>query len=202
MTVKQLRPILHIALTMPALYYAYRLYTADLGADPAEELNEAFGSLSIRLLLANLLWGILIQITKIQTLRKFSVLRRPLGVWTFFYVCLHIAFYFVKENDVTIAIDQIFTKLYLNAGAAAWVILGLLTLTSNDFFVRKLTHKKWKMLHRLAYASLYIAIMHYSLIEKADPRLTVIYGLPITLLYLFRVIQSRISSRSLKRPSN
>lgn len=202
MTVKQLRPVMHILLLTPLFYYAYRLYNADLGADPAVELNKALGSLSIRLLLVNLLWGILIQITKIQALRKYSILRRPLGVWTFVYVCLHVAFYFVKENEASIALNQIIDKLYLNAGAAAWVILGVLAFTSNDFSVRKLTHKKWKMLHRLAYASLYISIMHYSLIEKADPRWAAIYGLPITLLYLFRLIQSKISSRLVKRPSS
>ncbi len=202
MTVKQLRPIMHLALAIPVAYYTYRLFTADLGADPAEALNKAFGTLAIRFLIINLLWGILMQTTKIQVLRKFSILRRPLGVWTFVYAVFHIVFYFVKENDTGLAFDQMLTKLYLNVGAASWIILGILALTSNDFFVRKLTFKKWKALHRLAYVSLYLSIMHYSLIEKADPRWTVIYGLPITLLYLFRVIQSKISSRLVKRPSS
>lgn len=202
MTVKQLRPILHTALAIPFVYYSYLLYQSDLGADPAETLNKAFGTLTIRLLLLNLLWGILIQITKIQAFRKLSILRRPLGVWTFIYAVFHVAFYFVKENDFNISMEQIITKLYLNFGAASWIILGLLALTSNDYSVRKLKFKSWKNLHRLVYAALYLTIIHYALIEKADPRWTAVYAIPITLLYLWRSIQSRTSSRLAKRPSN
>lgn len=202
MTVKHVRPFLHAALLIPLLYYAYRLFTADLGADPAEKLNEAFGALTMRLLLINLIWGALIHITKLNVLRRFSILRRPLGVWTFIYAVFHVIFYFIKENDWSVSIPQVYDKLYLNFGAIAWIILGLLAITSNDFALRKLKPKKWKNLHRLVYVAFYLGVAHYALIEKADPRWTVIYGLPLTVLYLFRLIQSIASSRFFKRPSN
>ncbi len=202
MTVKQLRPILHIVLLIPFVYYSYQLLFGDLGADPAEELNKALGTLTIRLLILNLLWGILIQITSFSAFRKFSILRRPLGVWTFIYALLHVTFYFIKENDRAIAISQIFDKFYLNLGALSLIILTLLALTSNDFSVRKLKFKNWKNLHRLGYVALYLSIFHYGLIEKADPRWAFAYMVPITLLYLFRVIQSKTSSRLAKRPSS
>lgn len=202
MTVKQVRPILHIALAAPITYYAYLLYTTNLGADPAEKLNEAFGTLTIRVLILNLIWGSLIHVTNFNALRKFSILRRPMGVWTFVYAVLHVTFYFIKENDWSVSIPQIYDKLYLNLGAAAWIILAVLAITSNDFSLRKLKQRKWKNLHRLVYIALYLAIAHYALIEKADPRWTVIYALPVSIIYLWRLIQSIASSRLTKRPSS
>ena len=71
--------------------------------------------------------------------RKFIVtLRRPLGVATFLYACLHLGSFFLKEGSMGAVWETYSGAVYLWSGTLAWVGLFALAVTSNERSVRHL----------------------------------------------------------------
>lgn len=159
-----------VALLTPPAYWAYLIFSGALGADPAKTLNHHTGEMALYFLLLNLIVGALIGFSfRFPPLLRFLLLhRRFLGVVTFVYLIFHVLLYFTMESFEEQAFTQIATKLYLTLGAAAWAVLLVLTLTSNNFSVRTLGGKRWKLLHRLVYLASFLITGHVLLIEKAD----------------------------------
>ena len=156
-------------------------------------MNHKTGEMAYYFLLANLLIGIMIAIKiKIpQPLRFLYMNRRFLGVITFFYLVLHLIFYFAMESFEFKAVEQIYTKLYLILGFSAWVLFLILALTSNDFSVKKLTVKKWKWLHRSVYLGFILASIHVLQIEKTDLIKYSLLAGAIGLIQAYRLFRSR-----------
>jgi sulfoxide reductase heme-binding subunit YedZ len=193
MQIKYQSYVFKLLLTTPFFYWLYLVFLGDLGADPAKSLNHKAGEIAYYYLIANLLIGVLIAI-KIklpQQLRFLYMNRRFLGVITFFYLVIHLTLYFAMESFEFQAIEQIYTKLYLILGSCAWLLFLVLALTSNDFSVKKLTLKRWRLLHKTVYLGFVLASIHILNIEKTD---LIKYSLLLTLvvlLQLFRLIKNR-----------
>lgn len=162
-------------------------FQGELGAQPMEELNEELGEWTLRLFLLNLYIGCLIAFWKPLPVKIRWILgqRRFLGVVTFFYAFLHVLTYFLKEGQLQPAIDQIIEKSYLQVGFAAFVIITILGITSNNFSVKRLK-TKWKKLHRLVYVAAICLYFHLTWIEKADIEEAYQYLLPIFGLLIIR----------------
>lgn len=153
-------------------------------------MNHGLGEITYRLLALNLIWGALLALGWVpMKLRRFTLLRRHMGVVTFFYALLHLTFYVLKEGDVTIAMEQMFEKTYLQIGLLALLILFALAITSADWAVRKL-RTRWKQLHRLAYFAIALATVHFMLIEKKDWKVTLPFLIPLAILYVIRIYRS------------
>lgn len=78
--------------------------------------------------------------------------QRETGLSVFFYAFLHASSYFVEKK---IRIGQ-YEWIYLLhpviiPGVIALFILFVLSITSNQISIKKLTYKKWKNLHRSVY---------------------------------------------------
>lgn len=162
--------IFRIALLLPAAYWTYLIFFGSLGADPAKTLNHKSGELALYYLLLNLLVGVLLSFSFRfpRALRFLLANRRFLGVVTFLYLLGHVFFYFTMEGFAPQAFVQLYTKLYLILAAGAWLILFVLALTSNNFSVRRLGARRWKLLHRLVYLAAALITAHVLLIEKSD----------------------------------
>lgn len=172
---------------IPLAWVGWRLVTGDLGAEPAERVNHKMGMIAFRMLVANLIWGSLIALGWApKPFRRFGYLRRHLGVVTFVYAALHLAFYFLKEGDLGVAALQMVTKTYLIVGLVSWTLLLVLTVTSTDWAVRRM-RANWKLLHRTVYAAMALAVIHFALIEKKDWTETFPYLLPMVGLYVIRL---------------
>jgi methionine sulfoxide reductase heme-binding subunit len=83
--------------------------------------------------------------------------RRLLGLACFFYACLHFTLYFDDGLQRLIAEWSI---LYVQAGLAAFSVLCIMAITSNDWAVRKLGGRRWKKVHRLVYLLIPILFYH------------------------------------------
>jgi sulfoxide reductase heme-binding subunit YedZ len=172
---------------IPLAWVTYRLLTGDLGANPAEHVNHKMGLIALRLLAVNLVWGSVIALGWMpRPLLKYGYLRRHLGVVMFAYLSLHFVFYFLREGDLAVASQQLFTKTYLIVGLVAWAVLLVLTVTSADWAVRKL-RARWKTVHRLVYPALALGVIHFQLIEKKDWTEAWPYLAPVVLLYVIRL---------------
>lgn len=81
-------------------------------------------------------------------------LRKPAGLWAFAFAALHVWLFI---GDITWGKSWI--QSYTRLGLVAFVILAMLTLTSNRAAMR-LLGKNWKRLHRLVYVAGILVILH------------------------------------------
>lgn len=157
----------------PLLLLLYRFLTNGLGANPISYATNLLGDTTLRLLLASLaltplriLFGIAWQMS----------LRRLLGLFAFFYVCLHFT--------VWIAVDHVFEwgelapdivkRPYITVGMLALTLLVPLAGTSTSGMVKRLGGKNWRRLHRLVYLIGLLGVLHYLWLVKkgvTDPYL-------------------------------
>ena len=190
----KIKAVLFIICLVPFFYILLLTMTGRLGANPIEELTHFTGTWTLNLLLVTLSVTPLRQLTGINRIIQY---RRMLGLFAFFYACLHFLCYFVLDQffDLDAIMEDIFKRPYITVGFSAFVLLIPLAATSTKKMMAHLG-KKWKQLHRLVYISATLAILHFLWLVKADIREPVIYGvILITLLLLrtFHVYRLRIT---------
>jgi sulfoxide reductase heme-binding subunit YedZ len=89
-------------------------------------------------------------------------LRRQLGLFTFFYGCLHLAAYvaFDAGPDLGSIGDDLRQRPFIVLGFAAFVLLVPLVVTSNALAM-KVLGGAWRKLHTLAYLVAALALAHF-----------------------------------------
>lgn len=130
-----------------------------LGANPVETIQRATGDWGFRLLLATL---------AVTPLRKYSGwhwlvrLRRMLGLFAFFYVCLHLTTYVWLDNllDIDVILRDVLKRPFVSAGFAAFALMVPLAATSSHAMVRRLGGRRWQALHRSIYAIAIFVLAH------------------------------------------
>lgn len=178
-----------LLLLAPPAYWIFLIATDRLGADPAKTLNHLTGETALYALLFNLLLGAVLAFARARpaALRALVLARRFLGVWTFAVLCGHVFLYLAYEGFAPAAFAQLVTKTYLLCGLSAFLILGALAATSNDFAVRRLGGRRWKNLHRAVHAAALLATVHVLSIEKTD---LVKFGVLFALLWLVQGVRA------------
>lgn len=151
---------------LPPLFWFYQAQQGLLGPDPGKVLLEHLGEGALILMLLTLS---LTPLQRITLWSGWSLIRRQLGLWCFCYASLHLMSYlaFLLNFDFSRLNHELWERPYILLGFGAWLILLLLSLTSNAFSRRKLG-KNWKLLHRLLYLGLVLALLHLLLILRSD----------------------------------
>lgn len=92
--------------------------------------------------------------------------RRAIGVSTFYFAFLHANFAFFGELEGFGGLGFLSNKylLAISLSFTALIILSLMTATSFDFMIAKLTFPKWKLLHRFVYLAGILILIHALLI--------------------------------------
>jgi sulfoxide reductase heme-binding subunit YedZ len=115
-------------------------------------------------------------------------LRRMLGLFCFFYACLHLAVYVVL--DLTFAWHEVLADIlerpFITVGATTFLLLLPLAVTSTRGWQRRLG-RTWQRLHRLVYAAGIGAIVHFLWAVKADLREPLVYAALLALLLGWRL---------------
>jgi sulfoxide reductase heme-binding subunit YedZ len=160
---------------------------AGLGANPIEAIEHGTGDWTLRFLLITLSITPLRKLLRVPSLIKF---RRMLGLFAFFYGCLHFTTYiwldkFFNLHEMLLDVAK---RKYITLGFTAFVLLIPLAVTSTAGWIRRLGGKRWQALHRLIYVSGIAGIIHYLWLVKADIRKPLEYGAILILLLLFRVV--------------
>ncbi len=186
-----------VLLLLPAAYWIYLIFFGDLGADPAKNLNHRTGEIALYYIMLNLLVGILISFkVKFPAYLRFILTnRRFLGVLTFTILFFHVGLYFAMEGFEKTAFVQLVTKTYLILALIAWLILLVLAVTSNDFSVRKMGGKRWKLLHRTVYVASLFFSLHILLIEKTD---LIKYGIILGTLWVLQTVRVIMNRKNIK----
>lgn len=141
-------------------------FTNQLGANPVERLLHVSGEIAIWTL------GTVLSLTPLRVLFPRSAIvnalnrhRRYIGVSACIYGLIHFACHLLYQGDLEDVL-QSFTKPFIWFGLAGLSILVLLASTSNNWAVKKLGGKRWKLLHRLAYVAAILLIYHQSIAGK------------------------------------
>ena len=177
----------------------YRGVTANLGPDPVATITHRTGFWALYLLLASL------AITPLRRLHKRLAwlirFRRMLGLFAFFYACLHLATYvwLFSAFDVQSMLDDVLKRRFITVGFLAWLTLLALAATSTTWAIRKLGGKRWTWLHRSVYAAAMLGVLHYWWIVKSGVRTPWRVTAVLTILLLARVAWSAKESVRKKR---
>lgn len=194
-----LKVLVHAVCLAPIAWLIWHLLQNNLGPDPTAALTFFTGKGTLRLLILSLaITPVRRILPKLSWLIRF---RRPLGLYAFFYACLHLTTYvgLYANFSVTTMIDDIGHRRFIVAGLTAWLLLVPLALTSTTWSIRKLGGKRWQALHRLAYVAAIAGIAHYWWGVKPGVRTPLPITLVLTVLLVARPVLSYIS-RTRQKP--
>jgi sulfoxide reductase heme-binding subunit YedZ len=191
-----LRIIVHLACWVPLALLIWDGLHNHLTANPIQEITYRTGKTALILLVlsllctpANIVFGI----------KQALPLRRPLGLYAFFYVCLHLLIFAVVDYglDWQLIQEAIVEKRYVLVGFAAFLLLVPLAVTSTKGWQRRMG-KRWKRLHQLVYLAAPLAVIHFIWLVKADIREPLMYGAAVAGLLLLRLPGLRRAITSLR----
>jgi methionine sulfoxide reductase heme-binding subunit len=163
-----------------------------LGADPVAEIEHRTGLWALRLLMVALAVTPLRQLTGKPVLIRF---RRMLGLYAFFYACLHLAAYLSLDlrGYWTQIFEEIVKRPYITVGFSAWLLLLPLAITSTQGWIRRLG-RNWGKLHKAVYAVGVLAVLHFWWLVKSDVREPLLYASILAVLLGWRVWK-KVSAR-------
>lgn len=169
---------------LPLILLFRNFYLDELGANPFEVLTRSTGEWTLRFLLLTLTMSPFRQLTgSAWPLR----LRRMLGLFVFFYVCVHLLTYLWLDHffDWEEIWRDIVKRPYIAIGMLAFTLLIPLTFTSTKKMMKRLG-RRWKSVHKLIYAIAVLGSLHFLLLVKADLREPIIYASILFFLFLVR----------------
>ena len=188
------KPFLFILILFPSLIWAYQFVSGNLGVNPIEKLMDELGLMALRLIIITLM---ITSLSNIKTLKSIVVLRRMVGLFAFYYVCLHFSTYIVLDHflDIQFIIQDIIKRPFITFGFISFLFLIPLASTSTNNMIKRLGFKLWKKIHYLIYPVAILASMHFYVLVRADKTEPVIYMGIIILLLLHRIFKRLTGSQ-------
>ena len=182
------KPVLFILILFPSLLWSYQFVTGNLGVNPIEKLMDELGLMALRLIIITLM---ITTLSNIKPLKSIVVLRRMIGLFAFYYVCLHFSTYIVLDHflDMQFIIQDIIKRPFITFGFISFLFLIPLASTSTNNMIKRLGFKLWKKIHYLIYPVAILASMHFYVLVRADKTEPVIYIGIIILLLLHRIFK-------------
>ncbi len=180
------KPVLFVLCSVPLVWLVWDGVTNNLGANPVETVRRYTGDWTLRFLL------IALTVTPLRRLTGWHVvvrLRRMLGLFAFFYACLHFVSYIWLDQFFMwdAIIEDILDRPYITVGVASFLLLIPLAVTSTNGMVRRLGGRRWQRLHQLVYVIAVLGVIHFLWLVKSDISEPVIYGAILALLLGFRL---------------
>ena len=203
---RRLKPWVFAACLMPLGLLVWHGATGGLTANPIEYITHRTGDWTLRFLLITLA---ITPLRRVSGWNSLAQLRRMMGLFAFFYAVLHFSTFLVLDFffafDLIVA--DIVERRFITAGFTGFVLLIPLALTSTHRMTRRLGGKRWRRLHRLAYAAAVAGVVHYLWLVKIDIGPPLIYAgilavlLGVRLWFRFAQKRSRVVSAT-NRPGN
>ena len=180
-----LKSLVFIMALLPFLNLVLRAFNDELGVNPVETLVRTTGDWAFYFLLITLSVTPLVKLAGLNRLMK---LRRMLGLFVFFYACLHVISYvwFDQYFDWEGIFRDIVKRPFITLGFIAFMILSLLAFTSTNKMMWRLK-KNWKRLHQLIYPLSLIVMLHYFMMIKADYQQPLLFLIVLMLLLAYRI---------------
>lgn len=185
--IARFKPLLFVACLYPLGRWLWLGYSNGLGANPPEFLIRSSGIWALVLL------ALTLAVTPLRRLLKQPAVvrsRRMLGLFAFFYTCLHVLAwaYFERNGSLLSMWDDILQRGFITVGVLATLPMVALAVTSTQGWMRRLG-RNWQRLHRLVYVIAALSIWHFWLMRagKNDFTEPYVYGAVVVALLLARL---------------
>lgn len=169
---------------LPILRLVWLGFNDNLGANPVEFVEHSTGTWTLVFLLITL------SMTPIRLLtgQLWQIqLRRMLGLFMFFYACLHIISY--VWLDFAFIWDELLIDVAKHprilVGFAAFLLTIPLAITSNSYMIKRLK-SNWKKLHQLVYLIAILGVVHFWMLVKKDLTEPIYYAAVLIVLLAVR----------------
>lgn len=183
---------MHLAAWFPVARLVFEAFTGNLTANPIQHIEQRTGRAAITLLFLSL------AATPLNSLfgwKEPLQRRRALGLYAFLYATIHVIIFADLDYGLawSLILETVFQKPYILVGAAAFLLLIPLAVTSFDVWKVRLK-KNWKRLHKTVYFIAPLVVLHYAWGKKGtffalqgDILLPLVYGLILVLLMVLRI---------------
>jgi sulfoxide reductase heme-binding subunit YedZ len=181
-----LKPAIFTGALTPLAAMALRAARGTLSADPIAYLLNQFGLLTLIFLIATL------ALTPLRKLFGWTWpirIRRTVGLFAFFYACLHFTTYVAVDQSFHLRaiLEDIVKRKFIFVGFTAFVLLIPLAATSTNGMVRRLGAARWQRLHQLVYPAAILGAIHFLWRVKKDITQPAAYGMVLAALLGIRV---------------
>lgn len=185
--ISPLKTSVFLALLVPAAWLLAAFLAGRLGPRPLTELVHESGLWTIRLIFLSL------AITPLRRLLRWPELiavRRMIGVAALAYALLHLLAYTADQAfDLVRVATEIVLRLYLAVGFLALLALVPLGVTSTDGMMKRVGGRRWRRLHRLAYAIALLGMVHFFWQAKLEAAEAALMGGLLLWLYGYRLLE-------------
>src|SRR5919199_6948774 len=187
--IKFTRLLIFVNAVVPLALLLWDAYFHHLGANPVEFATRTTGVLTLVTLFVSLAITPLRQVSGALWLIKF---RRMLGLFAFFYGCLHLLTYvwFDKFFNAREIVKDTLQRPFIFVGMASWLLLVPLAVTSTNAMIKRLGGRRWQKLHRLVYVIAIGGVLHYYMLVKADTRIPLAFAFVLALLLGYRLMKT------------
>jgi sulfoxide reductase heme-binding subunit YedZ len=191
------KPVIFLLCLAPLVALGWRALHGELTANPIEFITHATGDWTLRFLIITLCVTPFRKILHLPELIRF---RRMLGLFAFFYACLHFTIYIWLDKffDLSEIWKDIAKRKYITVGFTAFLLLIPLAITSTAGWIRRLGGKRWQQLHRLIYFSATLGVIHYYWLVKSAIIRPLTYGAIVAVLLLWRLFASLSKKKQLR----
>ncbi|MEP6819390.1 MAG: protein-methionine-sulfoxide reductase heme-binding subunit MsrQ [bacterium] len=173
--------VLFVNALVPLALLLWDVFHKRVGANPGEFMTRTTGMMTLIFLMITLAVTPARKITGLNWLVKF---RRMLGLFAFFYGCLHLLTYvgFDRYFNLLSIPRDVVTRPFIAFGMTAFFLMLPLAITSTSKMVKRLGGKRWSKLHKLVYAAGIAGALHFWLFVKSDTRFPLTFGFILLLL--------------------
>jgi sulfoxide reductase heme-binding subunit YedZ len=179
---------------IPLMIMLWDFARGQVSVNPVELSIRTFGVLTLIFVLLTLC------VTPLRKLLGWGFLikyRRMLGLFAFFYGCLHLLAYigFDRSWSIGSTVADVIKRPFIAVGMVSFLLLIPLAITSTDKMLRRIGAKRWLKLHKLIYLIAIGGVVHFYMIVKSDVFWPVIFALVAALLLGYRVYVARQKMR-------
>ena len=191
------KPLVFLICLLPLAALGWRALHGELTANPIEFITHATGDWTLRFLVITLCVTPFRKILHLPELIRF---RRMLGLFAFFYACLHFTTYIWLDKffDLSEMWKDIAKRKYITVGFTAFLLLIPLAITSTAGWISRLGGNRWQQLHRLIYFSAALGVIHYYWLVKSAIIRPLTYGAIVAILLLWRLFASLSKKKQLR----
>ena len=191
---EKIKPLIIILLLIPSFYWTYLLFVGNLGVNPIEKLMDNLGEMALRLIIFTLFIS---SLSEIKYFRSLIAIRRTIGLFAFFYVCLHFLSYIILDHffNMEFIIKDIIKRPFITFGFISFLCLIPMAVTSFNKIIKKLGYKLWKKIHYLIYPAAILSSLHFYMLTRANKTEPLIYITIIVILLSYRIYKRFFTRR-------
>lgn len=185
--VGKFKPLVFMLCLYPFARWTWLGFNDGLGANPPEFLIRSSGIWALVAL------GLTLSVTPLRRIINQPALvrvRRMLGLFAFFYTCLHLLGWAFWERGWSLSSmwSDVVQRTFITVGMVAFLPMLALAVTSTRGWIHRMG-RHWQQLHRSVYAIAVLSVWHFWLVRagKNDFFEPYVYGAMLAALLLVRV---------------